>query len=206
MTAEEKIQFNGEVSEAGDIKLPVNFRRDVVRFFSGRPIVVTVERKRKKRSLNQNAYYWAVVIAMIRQAMNDAGENVTEQDVHEFLKFRFLRIQRVNEQTGELLYEYGRSTTTLKTFEFALYLDQCVQFAVEYLNASIPSPSTSERFSFPEQQSKGEERPEYLARICEYLQDITHRWQLEKYFQQNPDWKTDSEVRAMFNIRAKELS
>ena len=202
MTADEKIQIYGKVTDTGEITLPRRFKPDVARLFSGREIVVTVERKRKKRSLNQNAYYWAVVVKMICEAMNDAGDMVSSQDVHEFLRFRFLKIQKIDEETAELLYEYSRSTSALKTFEFAEYIERCIQFAAEYLNIEIPTPySERDNYSFPEQPGKKETRDEYLSRISEYVLDIFDRNHLRKYFEQNPDWQSDVEVKTLFNAR-----
>lgn len=207
MTADEKITFEGTVADNGDITLPRRFKSDVARLFSGREIVLTVERKRKKRSLNQNAYYWAVVIQMIYEAMNDAGDNVTIKEVHEFLKFRFLRIQKVDQNTGVLLYEYSRSTSALKTFEFSIYVDQCIQFAATFLGITIPLPYTQiETYSFPEHQSAKESRQEYLERIFGYVAEIDQRPKLKMYFRQNPDWQKDDDVRNLFNLRWSQLN
>ena len=207
MTADEKLTFSGRVADNGEIMLPRRFRTDVARLFPGRDIVVIVERRRRKRTQNQNAYYWAVIVQMICDGLNAAGENVNPQEVHEFLKFRFLRIQKTDPDTGELLWEYSRSTSALKAFEFSLYLDQCIQFAAEYLGIQIPPPHTqTEMYSFPEYQGLKESRPDYLERVALQLADITHRWQLEKYFQQVPEWANDVEVRNLFNIRWSELN
>lgn len=206
MTADEKLIFNGMVEDNGEITLPRRFNTDVARLFQGREIVLTVERKRKKRTLDQNAYYWAVIVEQICEAMNDAGENVTPKEVHEFLKFRFLKVQKINQETGEVLWEYGRSTSSLKTFEFSLFLDDCIQFAAEYLGIKIPLPYTqTETYALPEYQGATESRPDYLERIAGYLKDITHPWQLQKFFEQNPGWNIDVEVRHLFNLRWLEL-
>lgn len=207
MNADNKIEFTASVDADGKITVPHRFDSDVARLFSGKEIVITVERKRKKRSQNQNAYYWAVIVAMITEAMNEAGENVTEDLVHEFLKFRFLRYQKIDPDSGEIVFEYGRSTTALKTFEFAIYIDQCIQFAAEYLQIVIPPPSTQiDRFSFPEYQGKEETREEYLQRIAEEVSNIYHRWQLRKYFNQVPAWIDDQEIRSIFNARRNQIN
>ena len=206
MTTDEKLQFDGVVNEDGTMIVPRRFKPDVVRLFLGKEITITVERKRRKRSLNQNAYYWAVVVQMICDAMNENEDNVLPSQVHEFLKHRFLKVQKIDHETGEILYEYSRTTTALKTFEFSLYIDQCIQFAAEYLKIQVPPPHTqSETYSFPEYQGKKEQRDKYLKRIEEFLMDIQHRWQLEKYFRQVPEWSKDEEIRKLFNERWKDL-
>lgn len=206
MTADQKLEYAGRVSDAGEITLPKKFRAEVAKLFSGREIVVTFQRKKKRRSLNQNAFYWGVVIKMIKEAMNDAGENVTEQEVHEFLKFRFLRVQRTDPDTAELLYEYAKSTTVLSTVEFCLYLDSCVQFGAEMLGIVIPPPEDKRgEYVFPEFIGKSESRTEYLERIKGYVSDIFDLPQLKRYFAQNPEWQTDDEIRTLFNIRRMEI-
>lgn len=198
----DKLQFIGSVTDQGRITLPARFKADVVRLFYGHEIAVTVERKRNKRSQNQNAYYWGVVVKMICEAMNDAGENVTPDEVHGFLKFRYLRVQKIDEETGEVIYEFGRSTQKLNTVEFALYLDNCIQFAAHYLNIAIPPPYTcTDEYMFPETAGKLETRADYIARIKSYLDMVFDVDSLKRYFNQVPKWKDDMEIKQAFRSR-----
>jgi len=134
------LTYYGSVQQDGTLKLPgAKIRREVAEF-SGKEIEVTFRRKRKHRSDPQNRYYWGVVVEMIRAGMKDMGDTVTPDQVHEFLKWRFLREQRIDESTGEVLYEYAGSTAKLKTAEFGEYIEKCCQFAAEMLGVSIPLP------------------------------------------------------------------
>jgi len=207
MTADQRIQFTGHVSADGTITLPTRLRADVAKLFSGRDITVTFERKKKKRSLNQNAYYWGCLIQMIREAVIELGDNgATPEQVHDLLKRRFLNVQLINHDTAQLIGEYTRSTTDLSTVEFCLYVDDCIQFAAEYLSIVIPLPeSKRDEYVFPEYQYKKESRPEYLERIAGYLAEVFDRAQLKRYFAQNPEWGSDDEIRTLFNIRHMEL-
>ena len=207
VAADEKLEFYGSVSEAGVLTVPQKFNAEVGRLFVGREVIVTVQRKRKMRSLDQNAYYCAVIVPHICDALNDAGELVTRKEVHEFLKFRFLRIQKIDEDTAEVIYEYGRSTSSLKTYEFCLYIDNCIRFGAEYLGIKIPLPNeVQETYTFPEQQGKAEPRENYLERIGGYIADIQDRKTLRLYFNRNPNWETDTEVRALFNLRREQIN
>ena len=207
MSADEKLEFYGSVSDTGILTVPQKFNTDVGRLFRGREVIVTVQRKRKVRSLDQNAYYWAVKVPNICDALNDAGEVVTRQEVHEFLKFRFLRVQKIDYDSGEVIYEYGRSTTSLKTYEFCLYIDNCIRFGAEYLGITIPLPNeVLETYTFPEQQGKAEPREVYLERIGGYIADIPDRRTLRQYFDKNKDWQNDAEIRALFNLRRDQLN
>lgn len=197
-----KLHFTGSVTESGEITLPKNFKRDVSSAFAGKEVEVTVERKTKKRSLDQNAYYWAVVVKLTCNAMNEAGDNVTPKEVHEFLKFRFNRVQKIDTDTAEVLWEYGRSTTKLNTVGFMLYIDNCIQFAAQYLNIVIPPPYTcTDEYMFPETEGKLEKRADYIDRIKSYIEMVFDTKSLIRYFNQVPKWGNDMEIKQAFRER-----
>lgn len=97
---------------------------------------------RKRRGLNQNAYYWGVVCEMVRDGLKDAGYRsiLTTDDAHEALKMLFLKKQIVNEETGECIESIG-STANLTTIEFSEYIERIIQWAAEYLSIVIPYPN-----------------------------------------------------------------
>ena len=201
-----KLQYNGRVSDTGDVYLPASLPRQVGTAFAGCEITVTYERKRKKRSLNQNAFWHGVVVPGICNALNELGEMVTNDQVHEFLKLRFLRVQKFDMETGELLYEYGRSTASLNKVEFSLLIESTVLWALETFSYEIPPPNTlRDTYSFPEYQFEKESREAYLERVKSYTEMIFDVDSLYRYFRQNPDWKNDSEVVAIFAARKREL-
>lgn len=135
-----KLTYYGRVTESGEMKLPGAKMRKEAQAFAGKEIEVTIQRKKKHRSDPQNRYYWGVVVEMIRAGMKDMGDAVTVEQVHEFLKWRFLRVQKVDENTGEVLYEYAGSTRKLGTIAFSEYVENCCKFAGEYLGVEIPLP------------------------------------------------------------------
>ena len=85
--------------------------------------------RKQFRSLNENDYYWGVVIEEISDFTG-----FSPQEVHELLKWKFLRIVK-----GKL--ESCRSTTNLSVGEFEDYLSQIRQWASEELNCFIPLPN-----------------------------------------------------------------
>jgi hypothetical protein len=103
---------------------------------------------RKRRSKNQNAYYHAVVCAMCAEGFRDIGyrEVIDAEIAHKVLAGRFLKRRMINEETGEIISEWIQSTTKLSTTEMEEYLDQCRQFAAEYLGISIPLPNQQGNF------------------------------------------------------------
>lgn len=88
------------------------------------------EIRAKPRSLNENDYYWGVVVQLISDATG-----FTSQEVHEALKWKFLRIVK-----GKL--ESVRSTSGLSTVEFERFLSEVRMFAAEELDCFIPEPNS----------------------------------------------------------------
>ena len=86
---------------------------------------------RPSRSLNQNAYYWSVVIPII------AGEiGYQKEELHEALKIKFL--PKEIKVKGKP-YTIGGSTGKLNTKQFNEYLEAVIQMASE-LGIYIPEP------------------------------------------------------------------
>ncbi len=99
-----------------------------------------LEKIYRKRSLNQNAYYWAVVVPIVRDGLFDVGYKLSLEQSHEYLKEEFLKQEIINNNTGEIK-TINRSTTELKTVEFMEFIDSVIQWAVEYLSVKIPLPN-----------------------------------------------------------------
>lgn len=96
---------------------------------------------RRKRTLNQNSYYWAVVVPIVKDALRDAGYDdvKTPDDVHMILKSTFLKKQIPNRKTGEFLEVTG-STAELTTKEFREFIDEVGKWCAEYLSVCLPAP------------------------------------------------------------------
>ena len=111
---------------------------DIGQFRDG-DYVMTIERKRRKRSLMQNAYYWGVVVPLVKEGLLDVGYRMTTEAVHEYLKGQFAITEVVNERTGEVLKSIG-STSEMTTSQMMDYFAEITQWAAEYLNVQIPNP------------------------------------------------------------------
>ena len=118
---------------------------------------VTLERATAKRSNQQNAYYWSVVIPLIQEGMKELGNRLTLNEtenwliqylkstnnemVHQFLKMRFIEDTEVNE--GEII-NVKQSTARMNKEQFSIYLHSVIQFANETLEIYIPKPNEYE--------------------------------------------------------------
>lgn len=106
--------------------------------------IVTVERKKAKRSLMQNAYYWGVIVPYAKQGLNDIGYRMTTEATHEYLKGEFNIVEIPNERTGEILRSIG-STTEMSTSQMMEYFAKITEWAAEYLSIEIPQPGEQMR-------------------------------------------------------------
>ena len=95
----------------------------------------------KLRSLDQNDYYWGVVMPICLSGMIDAGwEGIPDtKALHELYKSWFTGRTVVNRFTGtqETIPVSSKSMTTK---EFSAYVDMVRDYAEQYLNVTIPEP------------------------------------------------------------------
>lgn len=123
-------------------------KRDLLRRFTGwlnscKPGLWRIEicQHRQRRTDRQNRYYWPCFVAPFAKWLTENwGENYTAEQAHEILKARFLTVEKVDPNTGEL-FTFIRSTTDLDTVEFNRYLDQCGEFLATYCGFVVPEPS-----------------------------------------------------------------
>ena len=96
----------------------------------------------KRRSLSQNAYFHSVVLDYVLHGLRDLGfdEIRTKEDAKLLVKYKFLRKQITNKETGEVI-EYIQETHKLTKSEMMEFIENIQRWAAEYLGVVIPSPS-----------------------------------------------------------------
>lgn len=94
------------------------------------PVRVTVGKRRKGRSDNQNRYYWGCVVKL-------AGDHFgyVSEEMHDAFKYLFLR----REEPGKPL-TLG-STAKMSTGEFCEYVENCRRWCAEQ-GLIVPDPLT----------------------------------------------------------------
>lgn len=100
----------------------------------GKEVEFTPKRHRKVRSLNQNAYYFGVVVPMIGQAMGETDIDA----VHEVLKHEH---NYYITAIGKKEIRVPLSTAELDTMDFEAYLERVRRWASEYFSLYIPLPN-----------------------------------------------------------------
>jgi hypothetical protein len=94
-----------------------------------------------KRSVQQNSYYWGVVVPKVRQGLRDAGYNEvkTAADAHDIIKHLFLKKEMRSEKNDDVITIAG-STSELTTVKFMELIEDVVKWAAEYLGVQILFP------------------------------------------------------------------
>ena len=99
---------------------------------------ISVKQYREKRTDRQNRFYWPCFVVPFGRFLREQGELITDDDAHEMLKLKFLRIVVQDAKAGDL--ECTRSTTALTKEEFNDYLDRCSQWLNEMFGIVTPEP------------------------------------------------------------------
>jgi hypothetical protein len=93
----------------------------------------------RRRTNQQNRYYWGAVVPIVRDGMKELGVELSTDGVHELLKFRFLK-QELTTNDGEII-QTVRSSTELTPQEFNDFIASIQQWSAEYLGIDIPDPN-----------------------------------------------------------------
>jgi hypothetical protein len=118
-----------------------NLIKDAIATFEGKQIVIKIEKAKKKRSTQQNRFYYGVIIPIVQNCLKEAGHIMTNESTHDLIKLKFLKEALfVNEETGEVI-ERIKSTTELSTSQFMDLLAEINNFTFEYFGVTLPSPT-----------------------------------------------------------------
>lgn len=100
-------------------------------------VEVVVRKRSKQRTLNQNQYYWGVVVRLIADETGHSSD-----EIHEMLKMMFLK--DLIEIKGDM-YETIKSSSSLDTRGFSKdYIDRIKFWALDKLNLIIPEADSVE--------------------------------------------------------------
>lgn len=125
----------------GTLTRNTNLIKDAIQTFEGKQIVIKIEKAKKKRSTQQNRFYYGVIIPIVQNCLKEAGHLMTNESTHDLIKLKFLKEALfVNEETGEVI-ERIKSTTELSTSQFMDLLAEINNFTFEYFGVSLPSPN-----------------------------------------------------------------
>lgn len=104
----------------------------------GGRIMITCQKFSSKRSLPQNSYQH-LLYTILRDGLNDFGNEFTMEDVKQLCKYKFLLIDVINEETGEVIGKRIKGTSELTKSETMDYLDAIIRWAQDDFNIKLPS-------------------------------------------------------------------
>jgi len=111
--------------------------RDFLQILDDWNYIIEVKKK-TKRSLNQNNYYWVLLDIIFKETWNDT------EYLHSQFKNQFLTFEKevMNEKTWELLkYKIQKSTSELTIKEMEEYLSKIRIFSQDFLQIKLPLPN-----------------------------------------------------------------
>lgn len=135
-----KLIYNGKIIDGALKIFNLGKLKKEVKMWDDKNVYIAIYLRRKTRSLMQNAYYWGVVVPIVKDALVDQGWKVTNKEAHDHLKSEFGKGELINETTGVIL-ETRMSTAKMSTVRFMEYIADIQQWSAEYLNTVIPDPN-----------------------------------------------------------------
>lgn len=137
-----KLTFFGK-AVGGEVRIWGNHKvaSEIAERFDGKDFKITVETKRDTRSNKQNSYYWSCVVGMIKDRINELGNDYDEDEVHDWLKANF-------NKSDDAYLGIPKSTRRLSTTEFEEYVEKCKMWASEFLGIYIPDPNEQSIMSY----------------------------------------------------------
>lgn len=94
---------------------------------------IMIKPRKRTRSLDQNAYYWAAVVAPFTEWLRNVwgDSKIDKEQAHEMLKIKILGVSHKEIPSGETLTKIPQSKT-LTVEEFSEYIEQCAAWLAEF--------------------------------------------------------------------------
>lgn len=117
-----------DLSTTGPLKKLMAYMKE------GKEYYLEIKAVKEQRSLSQNQYYWAVVVAMFSEQTG-----YTKQEAHQQLSWNFLSYWKTSK--NDINKQFVKSTTELNTSDFERYLEECRIFIWHEFQIKVPLPN-----------------------------------------------------------------
>ena len=119
----------------------INTVTNAMKSFEGKEVVITFDKPKKKRSNNQNSFYWGVLIPLMQSGAKDLwGEVWSIDKAHKHLSNKFVFHESVNEKNG-LITQTPKSTTELTTTGWEVFMTEIRIYLLEDFDINAPEPN-----------------------------------------------------------------
>jgi NinB protein len=122
-----------------DGKMPVGARETYIRLLkelAGKKVTISIKEAKEKRSLDQNAYYWAAIVPHVRKVRLEAGDPVTIEQCHEDLLSEFAGRVECHTLHGEV-YSRPMRSKEMNVSQMADYIT-AITAAMSAFGAPVP--------------------------------------------------------------------
>lgn len=143
----EKIEYTGTVSEDGTLKIVHRsyFNNDLKTFFPNCTVDIIIKKRRVKRSLNQNAFLHVLLTIFSKSLVELTGDkSLTMQRIKNMVKLKFLKVDVVNTETGEVIGEEVLDTSSLTKEQMATFIEDIYRYAAETFHIVLPNVNTQQ--------------------------------------------------------------
>jgi hypothetical protein len=133
------LNIDGTVHLKGDIELIQSYYSEILGSNDEVDIEITISRIDSKKTNPQLAYFFAVVLPIMKQRFEDLeGSTFTKGEIMSILKERFF-YEEIH-YGGEFVKEYLSLSKASKA-EVKKFIEDCIEFATTILDIEIPEPS-----------------------------------------------------------------
>lgn len=146
-----KIVAFGKINESG--KLHIVNRKDFdsdLLYLRNKEVVIRVEQKTKKRTISQNAYIH-LLFGIFANELNKLGNTFSMQEIKDMMKFKFLMIDIINYENGEVIGHRIKDTSELTTTETAKFIDDIIHYGLTEFDVQLPLPSEQLNIMFEDE-------------------------------------------------------
>jgi ABC-type uncharacterized transport system substrate-binding protein len=133
------LNIDGTVHIKADKELMQSYYREIIGHNDEVDVEITITRIDSKKTNPQLAYFFAVVLPIIKQRFEDLeGTTFTKGEIMSILKDRFFYEEIY--YGGEFVKEYLSLSKASKE-EVKKFIENCIEFATDILDIEIPEPS-----------------------------------------------------------------
>lgn len=112
----------------------------LLRRLEGQQVSITVRLRKKPRSIKQNKYYFGCVVPLVCEFMRDFGNEIGEDEAHEYLKEHVGKLVKVVISPSGVRSRIVRSSADLSSSEWEDYMQNIRKWAADF-GLFIPLPN-----------------------------------------------------------------